>query len=329
MINVQCRLRNPCFGWMVLSALLLSVVHAVANDASAYLQYFGEKDRDDVALFGEEHPRLMEEWLDLYTLQLKLRELTTIFGVEKRREAKRVIPGLKREIERARRNYEKEYEDIFEEYEDERMELKEDQFGLEEKMGWGNDNARVREKLKARLQELRKKIVFYEEKLEVLHTIEAKINDTEETPGASTMYRIDERTFERYQDRFPDVLEACNTVKDYYADIDRLKSLIEEKGETYRRTRQLDILKQGLQQAEKDMKEAIQDAKDDFARDVEDAKEDIEDLNEDIASREERGRSATEERLERDQIAERLESIKEMFKFLDDMAAGAKPKKPK
>lgn len=310
-------------------ALVIGGLAAAADEeVPSYRKYFSEKESAEVEAFANEHPRLMDAWLELQNLQVMLNEMRGAFGQQKRSKARRLIPRAERAVERAAENYRREYEDAYEEYEEERLELKEKQLRIEERLDWDKSETRAFKAAKAKADTIGEEVKVYEDRIELLKLLQSKIGASAESFSLARIYRIDERTFKRYAEEYQDVLEACNLVKDYHADIAEVKGLIEKDGEDPRLTKALSMLEEGLKEAQLAMEELITEEKSEFDREVERAERDVERLDERIARKEERGSEATREQQEKAPIVERLKSIQEQRKFLDDLAAGTEPAKP-
>lgn len=329
--NFTSRMRRSHFPLVLAACHVLSLPPSWGGDAPAdsppYVKYFPAGEQAEARAFAEENRKLMDAWVELHEAQLELIRMRTTFGTRKRQQAQRVIPRLEKTIEQGAGNLFRYIDLLQSSYQKERMKIKEQQSQIEEKADRDKsaDSSSVK-KLQEKSAELGDKIRSYDARIGVLNTMRSLVGEGNKSSLLAQLYRVDQKTLDKYMLQYADVVEAANVVRDYQADIDEVKGLIKEKGDSPQLARSLANLETGLVKAKENLGKLAEQEKKAFGRDIARAESDLEQVEKKIAAQEKRGRETKTEKQEKAEIGKRLEGIQEIFKFLDGIVAGTEPK---
>jgi tetratricopeptide (TPR) repeat protein len=265
---------------------------------------------------------------DAYEL---LHELKKTFGVDARRNAERQIKSMEKKLPRAHEDFKEELTEAMEPYLQRREELKERLFKMESNMDVSDMKKFLKQqeqtrKVREETAKMEQAISALNEMLKVLSSLEKDLPDTAEllgTRGSSEARRVKSEEYE-------DVVEAYYEVRDYEADIERLKTKKKNDGENWtpRDDAMIERLTKLLQDAMTEFLKEVDSLEKPMLDEKQDVLEDIEKIENRLGRAGDRRKEKYNwELIELTQQLESLEKKLAMFERLRNLVAPKDEKK--
>ncbi len=259
-----------------------------------------------------------------------LHELKKTFGVDARRNAERQIKSMEKKLPRAHEDFKEELTEAMEPYLQRREELKERLFKMESNMDVSDMKKFLKQqeqtrKVREETAKMEQAISALNEMLKVLSSLEKDLPDTAEllgTRGSSEARRVKSEEYE-------DVVEAYYEVRDYEADIERLKTKKKNDGENWtpRDDAMIERLTKRLQDAKAEFLEEIATLEEPMLDKKQDVLEDIEKNEKRLARASDRRKEKYEEELS--ELTEKLEKMEKNLAIFERLRNLVAPKEEK
>lgn len=295
------------------------------NELMQRYQGLSKEAIDVMPELDQRHEHLVDMYAKLRDAYKQLYKLKRTFGTDARRDAERQAKRMERKIPRAHNDFREELADVLEPYQDRREELKERLFRMESSMDI-SDMEKFQEQ-QEKTRKTREEMSVVEYKIRALSEMQKVLDGLEENlPSSAQILGIRDRTeaSKVESDDFEDLVEVYYEVRDYEADIERLKKQKKDAGANWdsRGDAILERLAKRLEDAKTEYLKELADLQEPLLDDKEDIEEDIEKTEERLGRASDRRRGKYEEELS--ELAGRLEEIEEnmaVFKRLKSLVA--------
>lgn len=307
-----------------------SVAFGDENKTAERYKGLSKEALDVMPEVDQRNNHLVDMYAKLRDAYEHLHELKKTFGVDARRDAERQIKSMERKLPRAYEDFKEELAEALEPYLGRREELKERLFKMESNMDVSDMKKFQKQqeqtrKVREETAKLEQAISALNEMLKVLSGLEEDLPDTATllgTRGSSEASKVESEDYE-------DVVEAYYQVRDYEADIERLKTKKKNDGENWaaRDDAMIERLTRRLQDAKAEFLEEVAALEEPMLDKKQDVLEDIEKTENRLGRASDRRKEKYEEELS--ELTEKLEKMEKNLAIFERLRNLVAPKEEK